>query len=64
MFKVSLLHRSVIFLFPFFFSVFAFSQASNPLTTEFLEGLPPDVREELKLNKKDYLSLTAMILVN
>ena len=50
MFKVSLLHRSVIFLFPFFFSVFAFSQASNPLTTEFLEGLPPDVREELQLN--------------
>ena len=50
MFKVSLLHRSAIFLFPFFFSVFAFSQASNPLTTEFLEGLPPDVREELQLN--------------
>ena len=50
MFKVSLLHKSAIFLFPFFFSVFAFSQASNPLTAEFLEGLPPDVSEELKLN--------------
>ena len=32
------------------FSFESFSQASNPLTTEFLEGLPPSVREELTLN--------------
>ena len=50
MFNDSLFHKSTTFLFSFFFSVFAFSQASNPLTAEFLEGLPPDVREELKLN--------------
>ena len=26
------------------------AQASNPLSAEFLEGLPPSVREELSLN--------------
>ena len=26
------------------------AQASNPLSAEFLEGLPPSVREELTLN--------------
>jgi len=50
MFNHNLLLRRAAFLFLFFFSVFTFSQASNPLSAEFLEGLPPDVREELKLN--------------
>lgn len=50
MFNHNLLLRRAAFLFLFFFSVFTFSQASNPLSDEFLEGLPPDVREELKLN--------------
>ena len=50
MFKDNLLNKYGAFLFLFFFSAYSFSQASNPLTNEFLEGLPPDVREELQLN--------------
>ena len=33
-----------------FFSVNLFSQASNPLSAEFLAGLPPEVADELLLN--------------
>ena len=33
-----------------FFSVNLFSQASNPLSAEFLSGLPPEVADELLLN--------------
>lgn len=42
--------RSSIFLSLLCLSFESQSQASNPLSAEFLEGLPPSVREELTLN--------------
>ena len=50
-----MLNHNFIFRYGAYFSLFflssaVLSQASNPLTTEFLEGLPPDVAEELRLN--------------
>ena len=48
--SIKVFFRSSILLFLIIFSFESFSQASNPLTTEFLEGLPPSVREELTLN--------------
>ena len=41
---------SAIFAIILFFSSHSFSQANNPLSEEFLAGLPPSVADELMLN--------------
>ena len=50
MFKSKNLVKYSIYLSFLLISLDSLSQASNPLTSEFLEGLPPSVREELSLN--------------
>ena len=44
------LYSSSLLIVLAFFSVNSFSQASNPLSDEFLAGLPPEVADELLLN--------------